>query len=181
MKSNLKILHIAIFLTLPLAARAGELEVEFVEAHPKAWGSISKASRGFEEANTQEREISEVGLERIAGYCGDCPVYTVIIKADGSFIYTGGKNSKHPGTNTGHLATKDVAPLFQYLRVMDYFSLDENYSTMATDQETVFTMAAKKAGQRKVVRNCGKSGPLKLWALENLIDGLLADTAMKPK
>jgi len=85
----------------------------------------------------------------------------------------------HLGKHTGKIETGAIKPLFQLIREMDYFSLDDFYSIWATDQETVYTMVAT-AEKRKVVRNYGKAGPLKLWALENLIDALLAKASWDP-
>jgi len=133
----------------------------------------SERSRTFAQAEAEEHEFTEIGLERTPWYAGGAPVYTVIIKADGQFTYTGENNVAHLGKHTGRIETASVKPLFQFIREMDYFSLDDFYSIRATDQETVYTMVAT-AEKRKVVRNYGKAGPLKLWALENLIDALLS-------
>lgn len=176
MKSHLKIPVIAFLLiAFPLVAHCGDLQKEFDAAHPKS-PPISAKSRTHSEANARQQEITEVGMERSGGLFVQGSVYTVIIKSDGSFSYTGDKNSRHPGSHTGHIATRDLPSLFQYVREIDFFALDDRYAVMATDQDQVFVMAAK-AGERKIVSNYGNGGPLKLWAFEQVIDSMLANAS----
>lgn len=42
-----------------------------------------------------------------------------------------------------------------------------------TDNPTTFTMVVMN-GKRKTIRNYANSGPTKLWAIEQLIDGLMS-------
>ena len=167
---------VAILMT-PLVGRSGELEKSFNEKHPELVDKIlvedMSKSRPHAEVDAEETEITEVGLERTPWYFAGGAVYTVVIKTDGNFTYYGEKNVNHLGKYTGHIATMDIKPLFQYIRGMDYFLLADFYSTGATDQPAVYTMVAQK-GERKVVKNYGTGGPLKLWALETVIDALLA-------
>lgn len=168
----MKITLISALLLIPLVGRSGELEKFYKDSHPQT-PEASEKSRTFAQANAEEHEFTEIGLERPPWYFAGSPVYTVIIKADGRFTYMGERNVTHLGKHTGEIETGSIKPLFQLIREMDYFSLDDFYSIRATDQETVYTMVAT-AGKRKVVSNYGKAGPLKLWALENLIDALLS-------
>jgi len=168
----MKITLISALLLIPLIGRSGEIEKIYHDSHPQL-SQPSEKSRTYDQANSEEREFTEVGLERPPWYFLGSPVYTVIIKPDGRFTYTGERNVQHLGKHTGQIDTRSVKPLFQLIREMDYFSLDDFYSIRATDQPTVYTMVAT-AGQRKVVSNYGNAGPLKLWALENLIDALLS-------
>lgn len=175
MKSRLKIFFLLAAMAVPLAARCGDLQKEYDATRQKS------AKKGIEfrphdEVNAVQHEITEVGLERVGTIFTGSEVYTVIIKFDGSFSYTGGKNSKHPGSHTGHIATNEISPLFQYVREIDFFSLDDAYAVGATDQDQVYIMAAK-AGERKIISNYGNGGPLKLWALEQVIDSMLANAA----
>ncbi len=170
-ESNMKITFISAILMIPLIGRSGEIERLYNDTHSQR-PEASEKSRTYDQANSDEHEITEVGLERPPWYFVDSPVYTVIIKADGRFTYTGERNVQHLGRHTGQIETNSVKPLFQLIREMDYFSLDDYYSILATDKDTAYTMVAK-ANQRKIVSNYGKAGPLKLWALEQLIDALL--------
>lgn len=53
-----------------------------------------------------------------------------------------------------------------------YFELEDSYSRNVTDLERVLTTVARH-GKRKVVTNYGASGPVQLWATQQLIDSLL--------
>jgi hypothetical protein len=172
---SLPFLFMTAILIIPTVGHSGDLEKEFNEKYPKL-AEPSKDSRSYEQVDTNENEIVEIGLERTPWYYLDAAVYTVVIKSDGSFTYTGEKNVKHVGRYTGHVSTIDIKPLFQYVHQMDFFSLAPFYSTNASDQPTVYTMIAKRE-KRKVVKDYGNGGPPKLWALETLIDGLLANAS----
>ena len=170
----MKILLIAALLMIPSVGRSRELEKLYNDLHHLQLSEPSKKSRTNDQVDSEEHEFTEVGLERPPWYFLGSPVYTVIIKADGRFAYTGeGGGVRHLGKHTGRIDSGSVKRLFQLIREMDYFSLDDWYSNLATDQDTVYTMVATE-NQRKVVRNDGKAGPMKLWALETLIDVFLS-------
>jgi len=169
----MKLITIAVILLIPLGGRAGDLAALFEQLHPRERLAESKGSRTDAQANAEEREITEVALEHAPWYNKSDAVYSVLIRNDGSYTFIGYRNVKPLGKHTGRLSMPDVKPLFQYLREMDYSALDDFYSTETTDQPIVYTMVSKN-GHHKVVRNEGNAGPLKLWALERLIDGLVA-------
>jgi len=54
--------------------------------------------------------------------------------------------------------------------------LQDGYGEIGDDNDTVYTTVVMK-GKRKVVMNHGSAGPSKLWAVEQLIDLLLANEA----
>jgi hypothetical protein len=49
---------------------------------------------------------------------------------------------------------------------------ESEYSRMITDHATTYTTVVMN-GKRKVIRNYANAGPTALWAIEQLIDGLI--------
>ena len=86
----------------------------------------------------------------------------------------GDAHVERKGKFTGKVHLWRLARLLQYVRGIDYFALDERYQVGATDQDTVFTTVLK-GDQRKTISNYGNAGPIRLWALQELIDRLLVD------
>jgi hypothetical protein len=50
---------------------------------------------------------------------------------------------------------------------------DDSYSREITDCATTYTMVVMN-GKRKTISNYANAGPTKLWAIEQLIDDLMA-------
>jgi hypothetical protein len=153
------------------AAMAGEISDLYACTHSGTF-PVSAKSRAAAEIDREEHEITEIGVERTACF-GPCPVYTLIIKSDGSFRFAGDAFERK-GKYTGKVRLWRLARLLQYVREIDYFALDERYEVEATDQDTVFTTVLK-GDQRKTISNYGNAGPIRLWALQELIDRLLVD------
>ena len=51
--------------------------------------------------------------------------------------------------------------------------LEDGYTGLDTDNPTTYTMVVMN-GKRKTVSNYANAGPTKLWAIEQLIDDLMA-------
>ncbi len=116
-------------------------------------------------------DISAVGIERLRCYAG-CPAYTFIVKADGTFRYTGDYGVERLGDYTG---TVSRGRLNQVLRAIDdigFGTFQDTYRAAFLDGPTVYTMVVAD-GDTKVIENYGNSGPGALWAVEQLIDSLL--------
>lgn len=116
-------------------------------------------------------DISAVGIERLRCYAG-CPAYTFIVNADGTFRYTGDYGVERLGDYRG---TVNTGRLKQVLRAIDdigFKAFQDTYRAEFLDGPTVYTMVMEN-GDTKVIENYGNSGPGALWAVEQLIDGLL--------
>ena len=114
--------------------------------------------------------ISEIGIERT--YCfGTCPVYTFIVKRDGTFRYVGRSGVNREGTFTGTVPVEDLEWLALFIKESGFMQLRNSYSMNVSDSPTTYTMVVMK-GQRKIVSNYADAGPSSLWAIEQLIDRL---------
>jgi hypothetical protein len=155
---------------------------EISELHrPVAKGDPSRPdqSRGHDEVGRTDHGVTEVGLERSPCF-GTCPVYTVLIKSDGTFRYKGVSNAQRQGDHTGKVSTYEFNQLAQFIKDSGYSELQDSYSRMVTDHPTVYTTVII-GGKRKVVSNYANAGPTKLWAVEELIDKLLLEATWDDK
>lgn len=115
--------------------------------------------------------ISQIGLQKTACY-GRCPSFTVIINKDGSVYYSGQSNVEKVGEFTGQLPVYLLNDLFAYINEIHYQKLQDTYSSRITDHASVYTMV-KYEDKQKVIKNYANTGPLTLWALQQLVEALL--------
>src|SRR6478609_2095428 len=139
----------------------------------KAGRNRPDESRSHEQVDAKDHGITEVGIERTPCY-GPCPVYTVIIKSDGTFRYKGEENVQRKGEHTGKVSEYRFKPLAQFIKDSGYTDLQDAYYRAVTDNATVYTTVVVD-GKRKVVSNYAIAGPTKLWAVEQLIEKLLLE------
>ena len=119
--------------------------------------------------------IAEIGIER-GGCHGTCPIYTLILKSDGTFTYKGVQFVEKVGVFTGTIPVYRFNQLAQFIRDSGFADLQDGYGEIGDDRETVYTTVVMN-GKRKVVMNQGSAGPSKLWAVEQLTDLALAHEA----
>src|SRR5262249_17803646 len=115
--------------------------------------------------------LIEIGIEHTARF-GSCPIYTFIIRSDGTCRYNGEQYTKLLGRLTGKVPISDFNRLVDAIKSCGYAKLRDYYSAEVTDLPTVFTMVAVN-GKRKIIRDY-VSGPEELQSFERLIDGLMA-------
>jgi hypothetical protein len=170
----LKNLTIAMLMAACSSALAGELsDIYFQKVHAnlEEWAKARMQSQQAASVKSTNHGVTEFGIERTACF-GDCPVYTFIIKSDGSFRYKGEKFTQRQGEFTGTVPVGEFDRLAQFIKDIGFMQLSDTYDRADTDSSTVFTMVVM-SGQRKVVSDYAQAGPSKLWAIERLIDDLL--------
>lgn len=161
---------------LPLAA--GEIEELYKKwVRPKNQNEAPQQAR-FERLQEPKHGVTEIGLERTVCY-GDCPVYSVVLKSDGSVRYVGTENVARRGTHTGEISTEDFNQLADYLIESGYQALETEYPLAVSDMPSAYTTAVIN-GKRKVIHNYGGVGPVKLWVLEQAIDAVVARANWTP-
>lgn len=139
---------------------------------PKAADTSTQKVR-FEALSNPKHGVTEIGLERTACH-GTCPIYTVIFKSDGTFRYVGDAHVARKGKHTGRISPDQFNQLSEYLLESGFLNLDATYDLpQIADFPTTYTMAVVDT-KRKLVKNYGDLGPVKLWALQQSIDSLLA-------
>jgi hypothetical protein len=115
--------------------------------------------------------IDEIGLERTRCLTS-CPAYTVIIKADGTFRYTGEYGVERMGEHTGTVSVGELNQVMSFINESLFSGFEDTYSANFLDAPTTYLMV-KTGNETKVIENYGNTGPATLWAIEQLIDKLL--------
>ena len=167
----MKTLMIAVLLTGSSLALGGEIsDYHFKHARDKL--GDHRKSRSHDEVASTNHGITEIGIER-SGCFGTCPIYTFIIKSDGTFRYKGIEYVERKGEFVGTIPVWYFHRLAQFIRDSGYMELEDTYTRMVTDNPTTYTMVVMN-GKRKTISNYANAGPTKLWAIEQLIDDLMA-------
>jgi Domain of unknown function (DUF6438) len=115
--------------------------------------------------------IAEIGLERTRCLT-NCTAYTVIIKADGTFRYTGDYGVERMGEHIGTVEVGELNQVMSFIAESLFSGFEDTYSTNFLDAPTTYVMV-KTGNETKVIENYGNTGPATLWAIEQLIDNLL--------
>lgn len=116
--------------------------------------------------------ISRIGLER-TGCFGTCPSYTVVIHADGSFVYTGERYVERLGEHTGTVPTWLLDQVLRYIADSGFMALADTYESGTLDTPSAYLLV-EWGDTTKVVLDHFNAAPATVWALGRLIDDLLA-------
>jgi hypothetical protein len=123
----------------------------------------------------RDHQITEITVER-KGCFGGCPVYSITLRRDGSATYIGKRFVERIGT----FASKnrypiDFAPLAKVIDYEGFFGLGEKYNVGSVDAEVVTTTVIRNNQSKAVTTfNSGK-GPVELWIIDTLLDGVTAN------
>lgn len=151
-------------------ATAGELQNRWVQQQK----SPADAPKSHDKTPPSETpKVTEIGIEHTLCY-GPCPVYTLILKSDGTFTYHGELHVSKKGDLTGKLADNQFEKLAKTAIEIGFMDLETNYSKPVTDHSSIFTMVVV-GGQRKIIRDYAATAPEKLRKFEKQIDDALGD------
>lgn len=154
-----------------LGGEIAELHKRFVRIKE---ADTRKQLERFQALDAPRHGVTEIGLERTACH-GTCPVYTVVLKSDGTFRYLGEENVLRKGKHSGRISTYQFNRLAEFVIESGYLDMQSDYDLPSVlDFPSTFTTAVVN-GKRKLVRNYGDLGPVKLWALQQSIDSLLTE------
>lgn len=111
--------------------------------------------------------ISEIGLE-----CSR-PEFSVTIHSDGTFSYAGVRSNRE-GSWTGKVDVFSYNTLAQFIKECDFFTIEPEPGVVAT-HVPVYIITVVKDGHRKRIEKYEVIGSVKLWAIEQLIQKVVAD------
>lgn len=120
-----------------------------------------------------ENNVSEISLERTMCY-GPCPVYKVTFRSDGRAIFEGKGHVDKLGKYIGDIDERDFERLVKLLERLDFMSLDDNYSIPIEDNAHIITTIIHN-DKTKTVDNYADAGPMEIWTVEKVIDGIIDD------
>jgi hypothetical protein len=173
LRIKVRMKRVGIFLLIAWTATAGEI-AELHRADVKNATNVLQRMKRIPLVNVSTNHgITEIGIER-SGCFGLCPQYTFIVSANGRCRYEGGPNAKIQGKKTGRVTWIDYHRTAWFLLELNFVEMENEYRPNVTDMATTLTTAVVK-GQRKTISNYAQGGPNKLWAIEQVIDGMLAN------
>lgn len=182
--TNMRILIlVGVFATGSLVALGGEISDYYFQHSQENTNRIDQyttslnKSRSNQQVESTNHSITEIGIER-SGCYGTCPIYTFVARSDGTFRYKGDKYVERTGEFSGTIPVWQFHALARFIADSGYMAFEDEYTRMVTDCATTFTSVVQK-GKRKVISNYAEAGPTTLWAIEQLVDDLMAKAQWK--
>ncbi|MEO8198977.1 MAG: DUF6438 domain-containing protein [Gemmatimonadota bacterium] len=108
---------------------------------------------------------------------GTCPIYEATLYRDGRARYVGTRFVERVGTWRGEVSVQDYARLAYLLDKLGFMALPDSFAATYTDQPGATLTAHRSPGGTKSVSDYGYVGPVELWALREIFDGILARVA----
>jgi hypothetical protein len=122
--------------------------------------------------------VTEISLERNACY-GTCPIDTLVLRLDGTAVYTGKQYTQRTGQFTGTLRKSDFDKLAQRLISAGFFELKNSYGRGNSDSSYQVIRAIRDGEQKSVVNHeNGDSAPL--LGIQRVIEGAGSDIHWQP-
>jgi len=135
-------------MTLGITATGGEIQDAYEKwVRPRPTDMKDEEQR-FERLMEPTHKVTEIGLERTECF-GTCPVYSVVLKSDGTVRYVGTDHVPRKGTRTGEVSTWDFNQLAEYILESGYQDLEVNYEANVADLPVAYTMVGSGAGDRR--------------------------------
>ena len=119
-------------------------------------------------------EISEITYERVFGCEGECPLYKIVLRKDGTASYLGTSYAERKGSYKSSYNEYYFTQIAKLMAKNEYLNFKDQYGPAGKDQGYVITSVAY-AGQRKTIKNYGSLGPLELWTIEMALEGAMAE------
>lgn len=132
------------------------------------------ASVPFSDIGSQQTDVPNISLLRLerSSCLTRCPAFSVAIRRDGSFTYSGEDAVERLGEHRGRVERGELEQILRYLGEIGFTELSASYPSPYLDNSSS-TITVVQDGRSKTVTTSAGSGPVTLWALEKLIDGLL--------
>jgi hypothetical protein len=158
-------------------SQAGEIADRYWQEH-KTNGLATSETFSPPKPPSTTHGITEIGIERTP-CLGVCPVYGFTVRSDGTVRYHGEAHVDRLGDWETTIGAYEFHNLANFIAESGYWQMENTFASNVTDGDAVYTTFVM-SGRRKVFRNYASSGPPKLWALQQLIDGLLAGATWHP-
>ncbi|MDX6404152.1 MAG: hypothetical protein QOH70_1607 [Blastocatellia bacterium] len=118
-------------------------------------------------------QISEITYERIFGCLGECPMYKVVLRKDGTASYIGLRYAERKGNYRSSYNEYYFTQIAKLISRNEYLNFKEQYGPSATDEGYIITSVAY-GDQRKTIKNYGAEGPMELWSIEMALEGAMS-------
>ena len=126
---------------------------------------------GDEAAVRARLPFRAIRLERQPCF-GTCRVYTLELHRDGTARWNGKAHVERLGEHEGRIDVATFARLCYLFEKHGFQQLERRYSAPVTDLATTVTTVTLDSGEQVSVVNYGEFGPIELWGLEQMLDGV---------
>ena len=136
--------------------------------------TISKNDGTNKSSSPVTQEELVIKLERTACF-GACPVYSLMIKGDGTVIYAGEDFVKTEGIQETKISMDAINQLILEFDKVDYFSLKDSYTSFGKSDMPSANTSISIGGTTKAVKHYlgDPNAPKQLTELENKIDEIV--------
>ncbi|MDX6575508.1 MAG: hypothetical protein QOE96_1461 [Blastocatellia bacterium] len=118
-------------------------------------------------------QISEITYERIFGCLGECPMYKVVLRKDGTASYIGLRYAERKGNYRSSYNEYYFTQTAKLISRNEYLNFKEQYGPSGEDEGYIITSVAY-GDQRKTIKNYGSEGPMELWSIEMALEGAMS-------
>ncbi|SRR6266481_5874787 len=142
------------------------------EAVPSIYRPLYYGGIGVEQAIALRANLpyESITLER-TGCFGTCPIYRVTLWRSGKAELEAKRHLPKLGNFSGEVDLSDYARLCYALDRLHFNEFEADYRAAWTDDSTAIVTATRAAGQKRV-SDYGQVGPIELWTIQELIDGI---------
>jgi hypothetical protein len=129
--------------------------------------------KGLKTPTLPIEQISEITYERIFGCLGECPMYKVVLRKDGTASYIGLRYAERKGNYRSSYNEYYFTQIAKLISRNEYLNFKEQYGPSATDEGYIITSVAY-GDQRKTIKNYGSEGPMERWSIEMALEGAMS-------
>lgn len=104
---------------------------------------------------------------------GACPIYEATLYRGGKARYTGTRFVEQIGTYQGEVTLQDYGRLSYLLDRLGYMAFPDSFSVPYTDLPGATLAVSRQPEGRKSVHDYGYVGPVELWTLMEVFDGII--------
>ena len=123
---------------------------------------------------------TEIQLERTSCF-GSCPSYSVTLHADGTAEYVGRKFAPKTGKFTGKIYAADYVQLCWAIEKFKLLQGPRSFSEIVIDAPATILRVRKRGTEISTeITTYMMEGPVELWAIQNVIDGLVGQIKWEP-
>jgi hypothetical protein len=119
----------------------------------------------------REFPFDELSLKTLPCF-GACPVYELSLFKSGKSEYVGTNYVDRSGKWYGSFPIKDFGKLCFLIEKLGIQELKDNYQVDWTDAASTIITIKTTGGDKKVIEDYGNSGPIELWAIQQIMKSL---------
>lgn len=119
-------------------------------------------------------EITEISLSYSGGHFVALSGFTIVLRKDGTAIFSGAKNSSREGDFVGAFDKREFAKLAKFIVAQGFFSLEDSYVKDIADGGATTTRIAYAGGEKMIRNNSWRksNGGDRLHDIENAIGAI---------